>query len=91
MYKKNDNILARGEVTGHYHEAVGEGVEVFSDNPEDGFASFMKAPLGVSIVHQEHKPVEIGEEKAGLFGGEFKVAIVQEYDYDMVVARRILD
>jgi len=91
MFRKKDNRLALGEVTGHYHEAIGKDVEVYVEDPDDERASLMVAPNGVIIQHQEHKPVEITEKEAGLFGGKFKISFVREYDYDLEEARAIKD
>ena len=68
--KKKDNIVAEGEVTGHMHEVIGEGVEVFCD--KDG-NMFVSAPKGGTITHQEHHKIELPV-------GEFKIGIVRQYD-----------
>ena len=44
-------ILALGEVTGHCHEVIGEGVSVYED--EAGMA-YVTVEREASITHQEH-------------------------------------
>ena len=52
MKKKKNNHLAEGEVTGHFHKAVGG--EVFEDVFDDSSLK-LSAPEGSIIEHQEHK------------------------------------
>ena len=56
MTKLDHNRLAEGEATGHYHEAVGPGVQLLADH--DG-SMVLDAPEGAEIVHQEHKRVTV--------------------------------
>jgi hypothetical protein len=69
--------LAEGEVTGHYHEAVGEDCALFEDWTLD-------APNGCEVTHQEHKTVEIPP-------GEYERSIVQEFDHAEQEARDTRD
>ena len=64
-----DNILAEGETTGHFHQAVGEGVYVKEENN----TRTLSAPNGAQILHQEHNRITIPP-------GEYEQLIVQEYD-----------
>lgn len=73
-------ILAHGEVTGHCHEAIGEGVEVFE---RDGVL-YLSAPNGATVKHEEHKPITVPP-------GNYQIGIVQEYDHFAEEARRVAD
>jgi hypothetical protein len=66
---KADNHLAEGETTGHFHAAVGEGVELY-EHPE---GLLLSAPQGATVVHQEHAP-------QALEPGQYDVTRVVEYD-----------
>lgn len=78
--KKGRAILAYGEVTGHCHEAIGEGVEVFE---RDGML-YLSAPHGAIVKHEEHKPITVPP-------GNYHIGIVQEYDHFAEEARRVAD
>ena len=69
--------LAEGEVTGHYHEAVGEGCVLYDDWTLD-------APKGCEVTHQEHDVIKIPE-------GEYERSIVQEFDHAEEEAREVID
>lgn len=73
-------VLAYSEVTGHCHEAIGEGVEVFE---QDG-ALYLSAPDGATVQHEEHKPVTLQP-------GNYQIGIVQEYDHFAEEAKRVAD
>lgn len=70
MKRKENNHLAEGEVTGHYHEAVGDGIEVFEK--EDG-SLLLENPEGCKVTHQEHGVIEIPT-------GTYRTGRVLEYD-----------
>lgn len=72
--------LAEGEVTGHCHEAVGEGVELVE---HDG-TLYLSAPQGATVTHQEHQPVTLGP-------GTYRVGRVREYDHFAEEARAVQD
>jgi hypothetical protein len=73
--------LAEGEVTGHYHEAVGAGVALYETADGDRFLS---APGGAEIIHQEHRVVTLPP-------GDFDRLIVQEYDHFAEESRAVVD
>lgn len=73
-------IVAYGEATGHCHEVIGDGVEVYEENG----ALYVSAPKGGTIQHEEHKPI-------ALEPGNYKIGIVQEYDYFAEEARQVRD
>jgi len=78
--KKENNHLAAGEATGHYHDAVGDGVAVL----ESGDELFLDAPNGATITHQEHKHIEVP-------AGRYKVGRVLEYDHFAEESRQVRD
>jgi hypothetical protein len=78
--KKHNNHLAEGEVTGHFHAAVGDKTVVL-EHHED---LFLDAPAGCEVVHQEHHTIEIP-------AGQYKVEKVKEYDHAEKEAREVRD
>lgn len=78
--KKRNNHLAEGEMTGHFHNAVGDGVAVL----EKGEGLYLDAPNGCEVEHQEHKTISVP-------AGKFKVIGVREYDHFAEEARRVED
>ena len=77
--KKKDNHLAEGEVTGHYHNAVGENTTVL-EHEQDLYLD----TDGCSVTHQEHKTIDV-------IAGKYKVEKVQEFDHAEQEARRVID
>lgn len=78
--KKGRAILAFGEVTGHCHEAIGDGVEVFE---RDGVL-YLSAPKGCTVQHEEHKAIAVPP-------GDYQIGIVREYDHFAEEARAVQD
>jgi hypothetical protein len=81
LKKLDHNHLAEGEVTGHYHAAVGDGVELYDRG--DGLL-VLDAPNGAAVTHQEH-------ETFGLEGGSWTREIVREMDHEAEQVRNVLD
>lgn len=79
--KKHSNVLAEGEATGHTHRATGENVAVLEGEKEE---LFLSAPSGATIVHEEHKTLEVPP-------GYYRVRQVREYDHFEEEARRVQD
>lgn len=77
---KKNNHVAEGEVTGHYHEVVGDNIAVL-ESPE---GLYVDVPKGGKCVHQEHKPVILPS-------GKFKIRIVQEYNHFAEEAKNVQD
>lgn len=73
-------VLAEGEVTGHAHEVIGEGVEVLE---KDGVL-YLHAPSGGQIQHEEHHTITIPP-------GDYTIGIVREYDHFAEEAREVRD
>ena len=80
LTQSDSNHLAEGEVTGHFHKAVGEGVAVLEGDGE----VYLDTPCGCDIVHQEHNCISVPS-------GRFEVRKVQEYDHFKEEARAVVD
>ena len=70
------NIIAHGEVTGHYHQVIGNSV--IADEQT------ISAPNGGEVVHQEHKPIILPK-------NDYDVSKVQEYDHFAEMAKEVVD
>jgi len=78
-----DGILAKGEATGHHHRVAElEAVEVYRTHQDDVFLRV--GPGGVSIEHEEHKPV-------ALPAGDYRMHQAREFDYLAGLGRRVRD
>jgi hypothetical protein len=79
---KNDKgIVMEGEATGHHHRIADlEAAEVFRAGWASEESFVRVGPLGVSIVHEEHAPVQLP-------AGNYRVKIAREYDYLANAAR----
>ena len=66
-----DNILAKGEKTGHFHELVGD-VQVMIDNKGNQFAQVKQDS---QLVHQEHHVLTIPKGK---------YAVIQQREVDLL-------
>jgi hypothetical protein len=80
MKKRNDNVLADGELTGHAHRAEGRGVAVYGA----GVQRLLNAPHGATVTHEEHHAIDLP-------AGEYEISRVQEYDYDTEESRNVAD
>lgn len=78
---KKDARLAEGEVTGHYHEVVGQDVAVFI--ADDG-SLYTDAPYGATVTHQEHDTITLPP-------GKYKSGKVLEYDHFAEEAKEVVD
>jgi hypothetical protein len=77
--KREDGVVMEGEATGHHHRIEDlSAAEVFRPGFGDSFVRV--GPLGVSIVHEEHAPVQLP-------AGTYRVKIAREYDYLAQAAR----
>jgi hypothetical protein len=66
-----DGVIARGEVTGHSHRCqVLDAVELYE--VEAGKMMLCVGENGVSIVHEEHRPVMLPQ-------GDYEITIDREY------------
>mgnify|MGYP001577835503 FL=1 len=72
--------LAEGEVTGHCHEAVGEGIELI----EREGTLYLSAPQGATVTHQEHAAITLPP-------GAYRVGRVREYSHFDEEARQVRD
>ncbi len=73
-------VLAEGEATGHKHLATAEDVRLFLD---EGIL-YMRAPRGTTIVHEEHRTLEIPP-------GDYQIGIVREYDHFAEEVHPVID
>ena len=78
--KEGRAILAFGEATGHCHEALGDGVELYE---KDGVL-YLSAPHGATVTHQEHRPQTLDP-------GTYQIGIVKEYDHFKEESRNVRD
>ena len=81
--KRKNGVIAEGEATGHHHRvATVEDATVFQAYND----VYVKVgPNGVSIVHEEHGPVQLAPETT------YKVNRAREFDYLESVARTVPD
>lgn len=63
-----DNILARGEATGHTHRIVGNA-KTFTDNKQQ----YLQVMAECELQHEEHQTITVPQ-------GIYKVSIQREYD-----------
>ena len=73
-------IVAYGEATGHCHEVIGDGVEIYEENG----TLYVSAPKGGTIQHEEHKPITLPP-------GDYQIGIVREYSHFDEEARNVAD
>lgn len=81
MKRVDNNILAEGEVTGHYHQAIGDDVSVLE---MDGDTRLLTAPNGAEITHQEHNKITLPP-------GDYIRSIVVEHDPFAEEIRQVRD
>jgi hypothetical protein len=72
--------IAYGEVTGHHHTLVGDGIEVLVSEAEEVFARIMSS---ADLVHQEHATITLEP-------GLYKYVPQREY-VAPEMERRVLD
>ena len=80
MKKRQDNLLASGEVTGHHHRASGAGVSVYGEGED----RLLAAPEGADVTHEEHKQITLPP-------GEYDITRQREIDPDTEEARSVVD
>lgn len=80
--RKNDNHLAEGAHTGHFHAAVADSAAVYELPGQDVLV--LDAPEGTPVTHQEHNVVEVP-------AGQHDVSRVLEYDHFAEEARVVRD
>jgi hypothetical protein len=72
-----DNVLARGEVTGHSHRIV--GAKVFRNGNQQ---LLVEVPEAATLVHEEHAPISLD---AGIY------EVVRQREYDPLAERTVSD
>jgi uncharacterized protein (DUF1499 family) len=75
------NILVQSDTTFHKHQLQG-GKYTLRQKTADEF--FLNVTSKTTIVHEEHKPIDIPI-------GKYKITFVREYDYFLEEARRVID
>ena len=85
--KRKSGILAEGEATGHAHRiATLEAAQVWAVDDWRGEEVYVRVTEdGVSVVHEEHGPVELAP------GMTYHVHRAREFDYLAQHARTVLD
>lgn len=79
--RNGENVLAEGEVTGHYH-GIDDGTTALL---EDGSGSrYLSVNMASVLTHQEHKPITLPP-------GAYSVRQVMEYDHFAEEARKVQD
>lgn len=78
--RKENNHLAEGEATGHYHAATAPDAALYEF--EGGL--MLAAPSGTEVTHQEHNTVLVPP-------GNYDRFIVQEFDHFTEEAREVVD
>ena len=73
--------FAEGEVTGHHHSCVADGVTLYEDESGTLWCS-VDAPT--TVTHQEHGPVTLEP-------GTYRIGIVREVDPFMDEIRNVAD
>lgn len=67
-----NNVLAKGEATGHVHKVKGNCRVI--KNPTDSNDMYLDVIEDSELYHQEHSPIKIGP-------GFYKVEIQREYNH----------
>ena len=73
-------VLADGEVTGHAHVAIGDGVEMYEDG--DGVL-WLSVPHGSEVRHEEHATITLPQ-------GTYRVVRQREWT-DAMEPRQVAD
>ena len=91
-----DGVLAAGEATGHHHRIAIPTVtkqlrmekttkaELMPRLFRVNGVLYVEAPEPFRVTHEEHKPIDVP-------AGNYRIGIVQEYDYDAEEARNVAD
>jgi hypothetical protein len=66
--KVKDNVIAKGETTGHSHRVI--GAKVFRSN---NLQLLVEVPESATLVHEEHAPIQIDK-------GVYEVIRQREYN-----------
>ena len=82
--KRESLVLAEGETTGHKHLLVPDEGAVCEVFEEKGNLYVSVKDGKVRLVHEEHKEQELPV-------GDYKISIVNEYDYETDRSRHVLD
>jgi len=78
--KRNSDIVAEGEETGHAHRIVSGEYNMFME----GQLMFIQALTEIEIDHEEHGAFKVP-------AGDYVRGFVREYDHFAEEARRVVD
>lgn len=79
--KREDRILAFGEVTGHAHRVTGG---VVYDDPDYESGRYMDVAEEATVMHEEHQPMTLP-------AGEYRTGVVREMDHLQDAIREVQD
>jgi hypothetical protein len=77
-------ILAEGETTGHKHATAAVLEDVQGFEKEGVFYLDVKKAEGVTVIHEEHKPIILKK-------GTYRIGIVREKDHFADEIRKVAD
>jgi hypothetical protein len=75
------NILVQSDTTSHKHQ-LKNGKFVLRQKNQDEF--FLNVTSPTSIVHEEHKAINIPN-------GKYRITFIREYDHFLKETRRVID
>lgn len=82
---RKDNILAHGEVTGHFHQVLAKTKEDLVEVYENEKGELAIKVKGIAVIkHQEHKTIEVPT-------GTYLINREREYDYFSLATRKVID
>lgn len=70
LKKKEDKIVAEGEVTGHMHRVISKEADVLVDKEGNIYLSTEKE---ATVTHEEHHKITVPP-------GKYQIGIVREFD-----------
>lgn len=78
----NGNVVQEGEHTGHAHRLFDGGYQLF-ENPKTK-ERYLRVVTPVSFRHEEHHALIIPP-------GDYRIGIIQQWDYDTEESKRVID
>lgn len=79
LTKKQNNVFAYGEVTGHSHRLKTKELVTYEDSNGDVYADLAKS---TELIHEEHNPIKLD---AGVW------QVIRQREYSPSENRRVLD
>ncbi len=81
LVKKN-NVIAEGEVAGHFHKFPSDQVEVFENKEGQQYIQVNKT--AADLIHEEHDTLQVPK-------GKYQLVMQREFDVVEEVTRQVLD